>query len=59
MSMNWFVFILFFISGACGLIYEVVWSRMMFLIFGRSSLDQTVRRGLLAINDKSYLEKTH
>jgi len=36
--MNWFVFVLFFISGACGLIYEVVWSRMMFLIFGRSSL---------------------
>src|SRR5512147_1585800 len=36
--MNWFVFLLFFISGACGLIYEVVWSRMMFLIFGRSSL---------------------
>jgi spermidine synthase len=36
--MNWLVFVLFFISGACGLIYEVVWSRMMFLIFGRSSL---------------------
>ncbi len=36
--MNWFVFILFFISGACGLIYEVVWSRMMMLIFGRSVL---------------------
>src|SRR5512143_818047 len=36
--MSWFVFILFFISGACGLIYEVVWSRMMMLIFGRSVL---------------------
>jgi spermidine synthase len=36
--MNWFVFGLFFISGACGLIYEVVWSRMMQLIFGRSTL---------------------
>jgi spermidine synthase len=36
--MNFFVFILFFISGACGLIYEVVWSRMMTLIFGRSIL---------------------
>ncbi|MGE5172508.1 MAG: fused MFS/spermidine synthase [Betaproteobacteria bacterium] len=36
--MNWFVFVLFFISGACGLIYEVVWSRMMVLIFGRSVL---------------------
>jgi spermidine synthase len=36
--MNWFVFFLFFISGACGLIYEVVWSRMMQVIFGRSHL---------------------
>jgi spermidine synthase len=36
--MSWFIFILFFISGACGLIYEVVWSRMMMLIFGRSVL---------------------
>ncbi len=36
--MNWFVFALFFVSGACGLIYEVVWSRMMTLIFGRSAL---------------------
>ncbi len=36
--MGWFVFILFFVSGGCGLIYEVVWSRMMMLIFGRSVL---------------------
>jgi spermidine synthase len=36
--MSWFVFALFFVSGACGLIYEVVWSRMMMLIFGRSVL---------------------
>ncbi len=36
--MSWFVLILFFVSGACGLIYEVVWSRMMMLIFGRSVL---------------------
>jgi spermidine synthase len=36
--MSFFVFALFFISGACGLIYEVVWSRMMTLIFGRSVL---------------------
>ena len=36
--MGWLVFALFFISGACGLIYEVVWSRMMMLIFGRSVL---------------------
>jgi spermidine synthase len=34
----WFIFTLFFISGACGLIYQVVWSRMMSLIFGRSIL---------------------
>ncbi len=37
-GMNWFIFTLFFVSGACGLIYEVVWSRMMMLIFGRSVL---------------------
>ncbi len=36
--MSWFVLALFFISGACGLMYEVVWSRMMMLIFGRSVL---------------------
>ena len=36
--MNWFIFALFFVSGACGLIYEVVWSRMLTLIFGRSVL---------------------
>ena len=36
--MNWLIFSLFFISGACGLIYEVVWSRMMLPIFGRSAL---------------------
>jgi spermidine synthase len=36
--MNWVVYTLFFVSGACGLIYEVVWSRMMTLIFGRSVL---------------------
>lgn len=28
------VFTLFFISGACGLIYETVWVRMMTLVFG-------------------------
>jgi len=36
--MSWLVFLLFFVSGACGLIYEVVWSRMMMLIFGRGTL---------------------
>ena len=34
----WFIFCLFFVSGAYGLIYQVVWSRMMSLIFGRSVL---------------------
>ena len=32
------VLTLFFVSGACGLIYQVVWSRMLTLIFGRSVL---------------------
>ncbi len=36
--MSRLVYILFFVSGACGLIYEIVWSRMMMLIFGRSIL---------------------
>jgi len=36
--MNWLIFILFFISGGCGLIYEIVWSRMLLPIFGRSAL---------------------
>jgi spermidine synthase len=36
--MKTFIFLIFFISGGCGLVYEVVWSRMMQQIFGRSSL---------------------
>ncbi len=36
--MTWLVFTLFFVSGACGLFYEVVWSRMLTLIFGRGAL---------------------
>jgi spermidine synthase len=32
------VFGLFFISGACGLLYEVVWSRMLMLVLGRGAL---------------------
>src|SRR5512147_1177238 len=36
--MNFLINILFFLSGACGLVYEVVWSRMLTLIFGRSAL---------------------
>ncbi len=30
------LFALFFFSGACGLIYEIVWTRMMTLVFGVS-----------------------
>ncbi len=36
--MNLLVFALFFVSGACGLVYEVAWSRIMQFIFGRGSL---------------------
>lgn len=36
-STRWAVFALFFISGACGLIYETVWVRMMGLVFGIST----------------------
>jgi spermidine synthase len=36
--MNLVIFALFFVSGACGLIYEVAWSRIMQFIFGRGSL---------------------
>lgn len=32
--MGWLVFFLFFVSGACGLIYQVVWTRIMTHIFG-------------------------
>lgn len=34
----WTLFCLFFFSGASGLIYQVVWSRLMGLLFGRSVL---------------------
>lgn len=30
------IFLLFFLSGACGLMYEVVWTRMMTFVFGIS-----------------------
>ena len=30
------VLLLFFVSGACSLIYEVVWTRMLVLVFGTS-----------------------
>ena len=28
---------LFFLSGACGLVYEVVWMRMLTLVFGATA----------------------
>jgi spermidine synthase len=30
-------FLLFFLSGFCSLVYEVVWSRMMVLVFGNTT----------------------
>lgn len=36
--MNRLVAILFFFSGACGLVYEVVWTRMMTHVFGSTAL---------------------
>ncbi len=36
--MNRLIFCLFFLSGACGLIYQVVWTRMMTHIFGATVL---------------------
>ena len=36
--MNCVVFCLFFVSGACGLIYQVVWTRMMTHVFGTTVL---------------------
>jgi len=32
--LQWLVFICFFLSGVAGLVYEVVWGRMLILIFG-------------------------
>jgi spermidine synthase len=37
-DINFPVFLLFFISGGCGLIYQVVWSRMLTHIFGSTVL---------------------
>ena len=31
------VLVLFFLSGACGLVYEVVWMRMLTLVFGATA----------------------
>ncbi len=34
MGLRWIVYPLFFASGAAGLIYEVVWTRMLLVVFG-------------------------
>ncbi|MFC2017457.1 fused MFS/spermidine synthase, partial [Chloroflexota bacterium] len=31
------ILILFFLSGACGLIYEVAWQRMLYVVFGNTT----------------------
>ena len=36
--MNWIVYALFFVSGACGLIYQVAWSRLLTHVFGSTAL---------------------
>jgi spermidine synthase len=35
--LRFFVFFCFFISGLCALIYEIVWTRMLILVFGSTS----------------------
>jgi spermidine synthase len=34
---SWKLIVVFFFSGLCGLIYEVVWSRMLNLVFGNTT----------------------
>jgi spermidine synthase len=36
-GVRWTILGLFFLSGACGLVYEVVWMRMLTLIFGATA----------------------
>jgi len=36
-GVHWAVLVLFFLSGACGLVYEVVWMRMLTLVFGATA----------------------
>lgn len=43
------IFILFFISGATGLIYEVVWSKYLALLFGSTIQAQTVVLGIFML----------
>ncbi|MHB1194183.1 MAG: fused MFS/spermidine synthase [Longimicrobiales bacterium] len=37
-GIRWTILALFFLSGACGLVYEVVWMRMLTLVFGATAL---------------------
>lgn len=36
-SVRFLLLVLFFLSGACGLVYEVVWMRMLTLVFGATA----------------------
>ena len=36
-GMHLTIYVLFFLSGACGLVYEVVWMRMLTLVFGATA----------------------
>ena len=36
--MRWVIPCLFFLSGACGLVYQVVWARMLTVVFGATVL---------------------
>ena len=36
--MRWTIPALFFLSGACGLVYQVVWARMLTVVFGATVL---------------------
>jgi spermidine synthase len=59
--MRWLVFTLFFVSGACGLIYQVTWTRIMTHVFGTTvyavSIVLTAFMAGLAIGSY-YLGKT-
>jgi spermidine synthase len=33
----WFLMAIFFLSGLCGIVYEVVWSRLLILVFGNTT----------------------
>ncbi len=37
-QMRWVIPCLFFLSGACGLVYQVVWARMLTVVFGATLL---------------------